>query len=96
MKARVIKPFDTASFDNTAVNMCIFFAVLHERYGFGEKRCLQLLADFDANRDQYNRIAKKEGKWSADVQLNEMMKGIFGNKWKNIFHSMPEERGTWT
>lgn len=91
MKARVIKPFDTASFDNTAVNMCIFFAVLHERYGFGEKRCLQLLADFDANRDQYNRIAKKEGKWSADVQLNEMMKGIFGDKWKNMFHSLPGE-----
>ena len=94
MKAIPIKPLDKASFDNTAVNFCIFLAVLHERYGFGEKRCLQLLADFEANREQYNRIAKKEGKWSADVQLSEMMKGIFGNKWKNIFHSMPEERGT--
>lgn len=92
MKARVIKPFDTASFDNTAVNFCLFLLILHERYGFGEKRCAQIIADFNDNREQYNRIAKKEGKWSADVQLSEMMKGIFGDKWKNIFHSMPGER----
>lgn len=91
MKARVIKPFDTASFDNTAVNFCIFLAVLHERYGFGEKRCAQIIADFNDNREQYNRIAKKEGKWSADAQLNNLMRGIFGDKWKNMFHSMPGE-----
>ena len=91
MKAIVNKPLDKRSFDNTAVNFCIFLAVLHERYGFGEKRCAQIIADFNDNREQYNRIAKKEGKWSADAQLNNLMRGIFGDKWKNMFHSMPGE-----
>lgn len=31
MKAIVNKPLDKRSFDNTAVNFCIFLAVLHER-----------------------------------------------------------------
>lgn len=87
MKARTIQPFYKFDFDNTAVNFCLFLLVLHERYGFGEKRCAQIIADFDVNREQYNRIAKKEGKWSADAQLNNLMRGIFGDKWKNIFHS---------
>lgn len=91
MKAIVNKPLDKRSFDNTAVNFCIFLAVLHERYGFGEKRCAQIIADFNDNREQYNRIAKKEGKWSADAQLNNLMRGIFGDKWKNMFHSLPGE-----
>ncbi len=80
MKARIIpkSPLPESLLSEEQVNLYVLLSALHLRYGFGKKRLAMLLYDFSINKEQYNKIRHKEGKWSADSQLLRAVEECFG------------------
>jgi hypothetical protein len=84
MKAIVKTPFADERRDDVAIICALWLITLHELYGFGKGRLGQALDGFNQALDIYKGWLK-EGKFSADAQLNAEMKKICPD-WKNIFN----------
>ncbi len=80
MKAHIteLSPLIEDRLKNEQVNLYIFLTLLHEMYGFGKKRLTELLGNYAASKAEYNKVARIEGKWSADAQLMHDVQESFG------------------